>query len=190
MLAFLSASKLIFLPFHIELIRIRMHLKPVKIAYFHKSVISFWSLAPDPSPTAFPNVLPIFHFFTILQRYIFCARQHKPNFHKVSWVSALWILTAPIGYHWQCVRCHYTCAVSRDLCVWANCSRIFEIPDFCLFTIQLLRCYDDAKRRLLSDPQMLKLFGGENLFLQATNPGHSLHHLPRKNLYLQILPAS
>ena len=24
---------------------------------------------------------------------------------------------------------HYACAVSRDLCVWANFSRIFEIPD-------------------------------------------------------------
>jgi len=31
------------------------------------------------------------------------------------------------------------------------------------------------------------------LFRQATNPGHSLHHLlppPKKNLHLQILPAT
>ena len=28
------------------------------------------------------------------------------------------------------------------------------------------------------------------LFRQATNPGHSLHHLSPKNIHLQILPAS
>jgi len=44
-----------------------------------------------------------------------------------SWVIK--VLTSPIGYHWQCVCSHCACAVSRDLCVAANFSHIFEIPD-------------------------------------------------------------
>jgi len=32
-------------------------------------------------------------------------------------VLELWVLTSPIGYHWQCVCSHCACAVSRDLCV-------------------------------------------------------------------------
>jgi len=44
-------------------------------------------------------------------------------------VLELWGLTSPIGYHWQCVCSHCACTVSRDLCVGANFSRIFEIPD-------------------------------------------------------------
>ena len=50
---------------------------------------------------------------------------------KILWLSfvELWVLTSFIGYHWQCVCSHCACAVSRDLCVAANCSRIFEIPD-------------------------------------------------------------
>jgi len=38
---------------------------------------------------------------------------------KILWlyVLELWVLTSPIGYHWQCVCSHCTCAVSRDLCV-------------------------------------------------------------------------
>ena len=52
-------------------------------------------------------------------------------------VLELWVLTSPIGYHWQCVCSHCACAVSRDLCVGANFSHIFEIPMKCLFTVQL-----------------------------------------------------
>ena len=37
--------------------------------------------------------------------------------------------TSPIGYHWQCVCSHCACAVSRDICVGGNFSRIFEIRD-------------------------------------------------------------
>jgi len=44
-------------------------------------------------------------------------------------VLELWVLTSPIGYHWRCVCSHRACAVSRDLCVGANFSHIFEIPD-------------------------------------------------------------
>jgi len=32
-------------------------------------------------------------------------------------VLELWVLTSPIGYHWQCVCSHCACAVSRDLCI-------------------------------------------------------------------------
>ena len=45
----------------------------------------------------------------------------------------LWVLTFPIGYHWQCVCSHCSaCAVLRDLCVRGQFSHIFEIsdPDF------------------------------------------------------------
>jgi len=44
-------------------------------------------------------------------------------------VLELWVLTSPVGYHWQCVCSHCACAVSRDLCIGANFSHIFEIPD-------------------------------------------------------------
>jgi len=44
-------------------------------------------------------------------------------------VLELWVLTYPIGYHWQCVYSLCTCAISRDLCTAANFSHIFEIPD-------------------------------------------------------------
>jgi len=44
-------------------------------------------------------------------------------------VLELRVLTSPIVYHWQCVCSHCGCAVSRDLCVGANFSRIFEICD-------------------------------------------------------------
>ena len=44
-------------------------------------------------------------------------------------VLELWVLTYPIGYHWQCVCSLCTCAISRDLCTGANFSHIFEIPD-------------------------------------------------------------
>ena len=44
-------------------------------------------------------------------------------------VLELSVLTSPIGYHWQCVCSHCACAVSRDLCVGTNFSRIFEIRD-------------------------------------------------------------
>jgi len=32
------------------------------------------------------------------------------------YVLELWVLTSPIGYHWQCVCRHCACAVSRDVC--------------------------------------------------------------------------
>jgi len=50
---------------------------------------------------------------------------------KILRLSALelWVLTSPLGYHWQCVCSHYACTVSRDLCIGANFYPIFEIPD-------------------------------------------------------------
>ena len=50
---------------------------------------------------------------------------------KILWLSVLelWVLTSPIGYHWQCVCSHCACTVSRDLCVWGIFPHIFEIPD-------------------------------------------------------------
>ena len=38
---------------------------------------------------------------------------------KVPWLSvlALWVLTSPIGYQWQCLCTHCACAISLDLCV-------------------------------------------------------------------------
>jgi len=44
-------------------------------------------------------------------------------------VLGLWVLTSPIGYHWQCVCSHCACAVSRDLCIGGIFPHIFEIPD-------------------------------------------------------------
>ena len=46
-------------------------------------------------------------------------------------VLELWVLTSPIGYHWQYVCSHCACTVSRDLFVGGNFSHIFEIhnPD-------------------------------------------------------------
>ena len=41
----------------------------------------------------------------------------------------LWVMTFPVGKHWQCVCCHCACAVSHDLCVGANFSNMLEIPD-------------------------------------------------------------
>jgi len=42
-----------------------------------------------------------------------------------------WVMSSDIstGYHWQCVCSHYAWAVSRNLCIGANFSHIFEIPD-------------------------------------------------------------
>ena len=44
-------------------------------------------------------------------------------------ILELWVMTSLIWYHWQCVCSHCACAVSRDLWLGANFSRIFEIPD-------------------------------------------------------------
>ena len=78
-----------------------------------------------------------------------------------------WVLTYPIGYHWQCLCSHCACAVSRDhLCVWGIFSYIFEIPEtltpICLYTIQLYGTTMTFKGRLLLAPLMLKLFSAEN----------------------------
>jgi len=32
-------------------------------------------------------------------------------------VLDLWVITFPVGYHWECVRAHWACAESRDLWV-------------------------------------------------------------------------
>jgi len=57
-----------------------------------------------------------------------------------------WVLTSPIGYHWQCVCSHCTCAVSRDLCVGGKFFRHIwnPWPPICLFTVHLLWRYDDV----------------------------------------------
>jgi len=44
-------------------------------------------------------------------------------------ILELWVLTSAIWYHWQCACSHCACAVSRDLWLGANFSRIFEIRD-------------------------------------------------------------
>jgi len=40
-----------------------------------------------------------------------------------------WVLTSPIGYHWQCICSHCACAIPRDLRIAENFSHIFKIPD-------------------------------------------------------------
>ena len=56
-------------------------------------------------------------------------------------VLELWVLISPIGYHWQRICSQCACAVSRDLCVGANFSHIFEIPDpDFLSLIHIWRC--------------------------------------------------
>jgi len=54
-----------------------------------------------------------------------------PANFKILQLSILewWVLTSPIGCHWQCVCSHCACAVSRDLCVGAHSPHTFKIPD-------------------------------------------------------------
>jgi len=53
-------------------------------------------------------------------------------------VLKLWVLTSPIGYHWQCVCSHCACAVSRDLCVGGKffAAYLKSLTPICLFNIQ------------------------------------------------------
>jgi len=60
-------------------------------------------------------------------------------------VVDLWVITFPLGYHWECVRGHCACTESRD--PWVGGQKQLHFLEFqtpiCLFTIQLLLGYDD-----------------------------------------------
>jgi len=79
-----------------------------------------------------------------------------------SWVMNLWVLTSPIGYHWQCVCSHCACAVSRDLCVGGKFFPHIWNP-WPRFAYLLYNCCGATmtfKVRLLFAPLVLKLFFG------------------------------
>jgi len=60
-------------------------------------------------------------------------------------ILELWVLTSPVGYHWQCVCSHRACAaISRDLCVRGQIFPTYlkSLTLICLFSIQLLQRYD------------------------------------------------
>ena len=67
-----------------------------------------------------------------------------------SWVMSYGVsygVSHSAGHHWQCVCSRCTCAVPRDLCVGANISDVFEIPDHDLsITLQVTCLYDQLKR--------------------------------------------
>jgi len=73
-----------------------------------------------------------------------------------------WVLTSPVGYHWQCVCSHCACAVSRDLCVGGEFFPHISNP-WPRFAYSLYKFYGATmtfKGRLLLAPPMLKLFFG------------------------------
>jgi len=76
------------------------------------------------------------------------------------YVLELWVLTSPIGYHWQCVCSHCACAVSRDLCVGAKFSPHIwnHWPRFAYSLYNFYGATMTFKGRLLLAPVMLKLF--------------------------------
>jgi len=72
-------------------------------------VMAFWLLWPSPLT---------FWAWSVVA-YGRSRDQPPPPTLKVLWllVVELWVLTSPIGYHWQCICSYCVCAVSRDLCV-------------------------------------------------------------------------
>jgi len=79
-------------------------------------------------------------------------------------VLELWVLTSPIGYHWQYVCSHCTCAVSCDLCIWGKFSPHIWNP-WPQFAYSLYNFYGATmtfKGHLLLAPLTLKLFSAEN----------------------------
>jgi len=91
----------------------------------------------------------------------------SPQGLKILWLSVLelWVLTAPIGYHWQCICSHCACAVSRDLCIGGKFSPHIGNP-WPQFACSLYNFYGATmtfKGRLLLAPLMLKLFFGQKL---------------------------
>jgi len=75
-------------------------------------------------------------------------------------VLELWVLTSPIGYHWQCICSHCACDVSRDLCVGGKFSPHIWNP-WPQFACSLYNFYGATmtfKGRLLLAPLMLQLF--------------------------------
>jgi len=86
----------------------------------------------------------------------------RPPSLKILWLSILelWVLTSPIGCHWQCVCSHCACAVSRDLCVGGKFFRHIWNP-WPRFACSLHNFYGatmTSKGRLLLAPLMLKLW--------------------------------
>jgi len=84
------------------------------------------------------------------KRWWYCLAAHR---HIVNLLTSnitflileLWVLTSPIGYHWQCVCSHCACGVSCDLCVGGEFfPHIWNPwPRFAYsFTIQVLWRYD------------------------------------------------
>ena len=77
-------------------------------------------------------------------------------------VLELWVLTSPIGYHWQCVCSHCACTVSRELFVGGKFFPHIWNP-WPQFAYSLYKFYGATmtfKGRLLLAPPMLKLFFG------------------------------
>ena len=73
-------------------------------------------------------------------------------------VLELWVLTSPIGYHWQCVCSHCACAVSRDLCVGGKFFPHIWNP-WRRYSYSLYNFYDATmtfKGRLLHSPSNVK----------------------------------
>jgi len=57
-------------------------------------------------------------------------------------VLDLWVITFPVGYHWECVRGHCACAESRDP---SKTITVLESPTLiCLFTRHLRWLYDES----------------------------------------------
>ena len=61
-------------------------------------------------------------------------------------VLDLWVITFPVGYHWECVRGHCACAESRDPWVGGQNNITFlESPVLiCLFSMHLRWLYDEC----------------------------------------------
>jgi len=78
-------------------------------------------------------------------------------------VLELWVLTSPIGYHWQCICSHCACTVSRDLCIQGKFFPHIWNP-WSRFASSLYHFYGAMitfKGHLLLVHPMLKLFFGQ-----------------------------
>jgi len=115
----------------------------------HVSFRQGWSWYDHPLPsysviaadTLRDLVTLTFHVWTLISRHTWRVTWSiPPPSLKMLWLSVLelWLLTSPIGYHWQCVCSHCACAV------WpVRMGQIFRtylksLTPICLFTIQLL----------------------------------------------------
>ena len=92
-----------------------------------KSSHQVWSWYDHPLPsysviaadTLCDLVTLTFDLLTLVSGHTWRVRSIPPPSLKILRLSVLqlWVLTSPIGYHWQCICSHCICAVWRDLCV-------------------------------------------------------------------------